>query len=78
MKFENYGLNDKQALPITLIMPYFTDMKQLVMKNCNLGDRAGGLIIESCLGENSYLDHVDFTGVELGPHMIKSLHKVLS
>ena len=78
MKFENYGLNDKQALPITLIMPYLSDMRKLIMKNCNLGDRAAGLILESTLGENSSLDHIDFTGVELGPHMIDSLRKVLT
>lgn len=76
LKFDNYGLNHKQAQPITFILPYIQQLTKLVMKDCNLGDAAAAMILKSSLGQSN-LRHIDFTGVEMGQKFIKALHQSL-
>ena len=77
LEFDNYGLNATQALPITFILPYLTDMEVLKMKFCNLADEAAANIIESTLGGASKLRKIDFTGIQMGEKFIAKLSEAL-
>jgi len=78
MKFENYGLNETQTKPITLIMPYLQKIEKLIMKNCGLCDQAAALLIKASLGKQSQIHYIDLTGIEMGKAFIESLTQVLT
>lgn len=77
LKFDNYGLSKAQAKPLSLIIPFMKTIESIVMKNCGLKDEAAADIITSSLGSISRVNHLDFTGVQLGKECIKAFTNVL-
>jgi len=66
LKFDNYGLSKAQAKPLSLIIPFMQTIESIVMKNCGLKDEAAADIITSSFSITSRVNHLDFTGVQLG------------
>ena len=69
LSLSNYPLNNQQAKPIAFIMPFIQDMRKLIMKDCNLSDMAGSLIVESAL-RHKRLHKLDLKGMEMGVRFI--------
>jgi hypothetical protein len=57
-------------------MPFIQDMRTLIMKDCNLSDMAGSLIVESAL-RYKRLHKLDLKGMEMGTRFIQSLQRAL-
>lgn len=45
LRFENYALNEQQAKPLSLIIPYLSRLNTLTLKQCNLSDASAAIII---------------------------------
>jgi len=76
LNLNNYALNDAQTKPLSFVLPFLSNLKELKVNDCHLSDTSAGLLAGAVLGNNATkVIHMD--GIDVGQEFVSSLREAI-